>query len=292
MEVKVPVPLPNPTFIKFSSLPAELRTMIWLLAVPRQNRLVNSPRFRAIKHAPCPVLFLVCKEAKACAETQYQRLQRYNKGYNLLMGTLVPRAEASGLPISLDHGIFLIQDRKWNGWYTGKSNPREDAKASRMHGKKPTQACERIERFSASGVRRVCVTCLDCTANRGYHRAIQGDSLQELCYGCSNLCERIFYPGTRATLGQNNQEELDWTWKWTYRVEEVFHLHYFWDSAKRVFPPLGECRCSLCQPWSRMDREYLQLLKDDIPKDTDYDTHNMLFQRSRELWEIGPRPAR
>lgn len=265
--------------------------MIWLLAVPRQDRLVNSPTFRAIKHAPCPVLFLVCKEAKACAETQYQRLQRYNKGYNLLMGTLAPGVEASGLPISLDHDIFLIQDRKWNCWYTGKFNPREDAIASRTHRKKLTQACERIERFSASGVRRVYVTCLDCTANRGYHRAMQGDSLQELCPGCSNLCERIFYPGTSATLGHNNQEELDWTWKWTYRVEEVFHLHYFWDSAKRVFPPPGACRCSLCQLWSRMDREYLQLLKDDIPKDPDYDTHNTLFQRSRELWELGPRPT-
>jgi hypothetical protein len=286
----VPVSLSKPTFFKFSSLPAELRAMIWLLAVPGQDRLIHSPTFRAIKHAPCPVLFLVCKEAKACAETQYQRLQRYNKGYNLLMGTLISSTGVSGLPISLDHDIFLIQDRKWNCWFTGKSNPREDWKASRTHGKKPTQACERIERFSASGVRRVCVTCLDCTADRGYHEAMQGDSLQELYYGCSNLCERIFYPGTRATLGHDSQEELDWTWKWTYRVEEVFHLHHGWNSAKRVFPPLEACRCSLCQPWSRMDREYLRLLKDDTPKGSDYDTHNTLFQRSRELWEIGPRP--
>ena len=286
------MPLPKPTFRTFSSLPAELRTMIWLLAVPRQDRLVDSPTFRAIKHAPCPVLFLVCKEAKACAETQYQRLQHYNKGYNLLMGTLVSSIEASGLPISLDHDIFLIQERKWNCWYTGKSNPRKDAIASRRYGKKLTQACERIEKFSASGVRRVCVTCADCTADHGYHRVRQGDSLQELCHGCSFLCERIFYPGSRATLGDyENEEELDWPWKWTYRVE-VFHLHYFWDSAKRVFPPLRACRCSLCQPWSRIDREYLQLLKDDdIPKDTDYDMHNTLFQRSRDLWRLGPRPA-
>lgn len=291
METNVPLPLPKPTFFKFSSLPAELRTMIWLLAVPRQDRIVNSPTFRAIKDAPCPVLFLVCKEAKACSETQYQRLQPSNRGYNLLMGTLVPSIEASGLPISLDHDIFLIQARKWNCWYTGKSNPREDAITSRKHGKKLTRACERIEKFSASGVRRVCVTCVDCTVTLGY-RGAQGDSLQELCHGCSCLCEQIFYPGTRNTLGYNNrQEELDWAWKWTYRVEEVFHLHHFWDLAKRVFPPLGACRCSLCQPWSRMDREYLQLLKGDIPKDLDYGTHNKLFQRSRELWQLGPRPT-
>ena len=134
----MPVPLSKPTFFKFSSLPAESRAMIWLLAVPGQYRLVHRPTFRAIKHTPCPVLFLVCKEAKACAETQYQRLQRYNKGYNLLMGTLLSSTEVSSLPISLNHDIFLIQDRKWNCWLTGKSNQREDWKASRTHGKKPT----------------------------------------------------------------------------------------------------------------------------------------------------------
>lgn len=288
----MPLPLPKPTFVKFSSLPTELRIIIWLLAVSRQDRLVNIPTFRAIKHAPCPVLFLVCKEAKACAETQYQRLQPYNKSYNLLMGTLVPSIEASGLPISLDHDIFLIQSRKWSCWYTGKSNPRKDATASRTQGKKLTQACKMIEKFSASGLRRVCVTCADCTADLGYHRARQGRSLQELCHDCSHLCESIFYPGTRALLGHNNdEEELDWVWKWTYRIDEVFHLHYSWDLVERVFPPTGACRCSLCQPWSRMDRQYLQLLKDDITEDLDVDTHNTLFQRIRELWQLGPRPA-
>lgn len=244
MRTNVPLPLPKPSFFNFSSLPAELRTMIWLLAVPRQDRVVNCPTFRAIKDAPCAALFLVCKEAKACAETQYQRLQPYKKGYNLLMGTLVPSIEASGLPISLDHDIFLIQSRKWNCWYTGKSNPREDAIASRRHGEKLTRACERIEKFNASGIRRVCVTCVECTVTLGYRGARQGDSLQELCHDCSCLCEQIFYPGTRNTLGQNNrQEEIDWAWKWTYRVEEVFRLHHFWDLAKRVFPPPGACRC-------------------------------------------------
>jgi hypothetical protein len=285
-----PVPFAKPTDFKFSSLPAELRTIIWVLAVPVQNRLVDSPTFRAIKHAPCPVLFLVCKEAKACAETQYQRLQRYKKGYNLLMGNLIPAIGAQGLPISLDHDIFLIQDRKWNCWYTGNSNPRVDAMASRTHGKKLTEACERIEKFSASGVRRVCVTCIGCRAHRGYSEVKQGDWLQELCHGCSGLCENIFYPGTRARLGRA-QEEQEWVWKWTHRVQEVFHLHYSRDSAKQVFPSLGACECSLCRPWSRMDREYLQLLKDDVPKDPDYNTHDMLFRRSRELWQAGPRPV-
>ena len=117
------VPLPKPTFFKFSSLPAELRTTIWLLAVPRQDRLVKSPTFRPIKHAPC-LLFLVCKEAKACAETQYQLLQRHNKGCNLLMGTLVPSIDANGLPISLDHRSL------WTLWFsilmlTTSSIPRE-----------------------------------------------------------------------------------------------------------------------------------------------------------------------
>jgi hypothetical protein len=156
--------------------------------------------------------------------------------------------------------------------------PREDARASRRYGKKLTQACERIEKFSASGVRRVCVTCPECTADHGYHRERQGDSLQELCHGCSYLWERVFYPGTRATQSNyEDKEELDWPWKWTYRVKEVFHLYYSWNSAKRIFPPLGACRCSLCQPFSRIDREYLRLFKDNIPKDPDYDTHNMLF---------------
>ncbi|CAG8978569.1 hypothetical protein HYALB_00010532 [Hymenoscyphus albidus] len=140
MEVKVPVSLSKSTFSKFTSLPAEIRFMIWLLAVPGQNRLVHSPTFRTIKHAPCPVLFLVCKEAKACAETQYQRLQQDNKGYNLMMGTLTPSniTEGGGLPISLGHDIFVIQSRKWNSWHTGKSNLRKGWTASRRHGKKPT----------------------------------------------------------------------------------------------------------------------------------------------------------
>jgi len=133
MEMKVSMPLPKPPLFKFSSLPAELRTIIWLLAVPRQDRLVNSTTFRAIKHAPCQVLFLVCKEAKACVETQYQRFQRYNKGYNLLMGTLIPNIKASDLPISFDHDISLIQDRKWRCWFTGKSSLKEDAIATRTH---------------------------------------------------------------------------------------------------------------------------------------------------------------
>ncbi|CAG8962187.1 hypothetical protein HYFRA_00005238 [Hymenoscyphus fraxineus] len=156
MEVKVPVSLSKSTFNKFTNLPAEIRFMIWLLAVPGQNRLVHSPTFRTIKHAPCPVLFLVCKEAKACAETQYQRLQQYNKGYNLLMGTLIPSdvTNVGGLPISLGHDIFVIQSKKWSSWYTGKSNLRKDWTARRRHGKKPSKACERIGRFNARRVRR------------------------------------------------------------------------------------------------------------------------------------------
>jgi hypothetical protein len=31
-----------------------------------------------------------------------------------------------------------------------------------------------------------------------------------------------------------------------------------------------------------MDRHYLRLVKDDVPEELDNDTHNKLFQRSRE----------
>jgi hypothetical protein len=58
------------------------------------------------------------------------------------------------------------------------------------------------------------------------------------------------------------------------------------DEADKLLPNRG-----LGEPWSRMDREYLQLVMDDVPKNPDYDTHNKLFQRSRELWISRTRPA-
>ncbi|KAH6670202.1 hypothetical protein B0J14DRAFT_114480 [Halenospora varia] len=137
---------------KFSHLPTELRAIIWQLAVPIQNRLVDCPSFRRIKRSPCPVLFLVCKEAKSWAGTQYQRLRLYKKSYNLLMGDLVPITECTGLPILLDHDIFVIQHRKWSCWIISRSSPARDAESTHNHKKKLSEACKRIEKFSTIGV--------------------------------------------------------------------------------------------------------------------------------------------
>jgi hypothetical protein len=84
------------------------------------------------------------------------------------MGDFVPNINARGLPISLDYNIFLVDPGKWSAWYTGNSNTRKDAMASRMYGKRLTEACRKIEKSSASGIRRVCVTCRYCKVDCGY----------------------------------------------------------------------------------------------------------------------------
>lgn len=78
-------------------------------AVPAQDRLVDCPSSRNIKHAPCSVLFLVCEEAKLWAEPYYHRLQPYKRDYDIIMGDLVPESNKIGLLISLNHDIFVIQ---------------------------------------------------------------------------------------------------------------------------------------------------------------------------------------
>jgi hypothetical protein len=265
-------------FHKFSHLPAELRTIIWQLAVPVQNRLVDCPSLRRIKRAPCPVLFLVCREAKLCAETQYQRLQLYKKVYDLVMGDFVSIDGNKGLPVSLDHDIFVIQDRKWRYWITNKSDPAQDAEASRKQRKKLSEACKKIENFSAKGVRRVCVTCVVCRSGILPKKDEDG-WLRDLCLTCSNFCENIFYPSSRgiAYLGKDIQ---NWRWQWTHRVQEVSYIRHKWDVAKQIFPPTGPCECSLCQPRTRMDKENLERLNGERLDSLDYNRHDTLFSRS------------
>lgn len=260
-------------FTKLSSLPPELRSIIWQLAVPAQNRVIDCPSFRRIKSAPCPVLFLVCRESKFYAEKSYQRLRFCGRSCNLLMGDLVSLDSDGhqGLPISLDHDIFLIQKRKWWLWRTTVSNPMADAAASRAGRGKMTTACKRIEKFSALGVCRVCVTCRSC---REYDSLVRSH-----CPECSDFREMIFYYNSRIARGRYNQDEIDWSWKWAHRVLEVFYQHRDWNEPRRMFPPDGPCECSLCQPWSRTDRELFALLKCAKPPSRDLNAHAALFKR-------------
>ncbi|KAH6665610.1 hypothetical protein B0J14DRAFT_208222 [Halenospora varia] len=206
------------------------------------------------------------------------------ESYNLLMGDLVPITKTKGLPISLDHDIFVIQHRKWSCWITSRSSPARDAEASHNHKTKLSEACKRIKKFSTIGVRRVCVTCLDCSTGRGLLQEDKEDWVWHHCISCSDFCEMIFYPHTRVTPAQG-QYQQDWCWQWTHRVQKVFYLRHNWDAAKQVFPPEGPCECSLCKPWTRMDREYRLLLNCNILDSLDYDEHETLFKRSRELWQ-------
>ncbi|KAH8655733.1 hypothetical protein BX600DRAFT_470234 [Xylariales sp. PMI_506] len=276
-------PVREPAILsKFSQLPPELRSYIWELAVPVQNRFIDCPSFRKIKSAPCPVLFLVCKAAKSSVEKFYQRLRLCRRNCNLLMGKFVPlnNEKYRGVPISLDHDIFLIQNRQWWLWQTSGSKPAEEAMASRHHGKKFTVVCKRIEKFSTLGIRRVCVTCLDCKQDRGYRKA-ENDWIRALCAGCSDFCEMIFYRNAR---NGRDQEELDWSWQWTHRIEEVLYQRHDWDEARQVFPPKEHCPCSLCRPWSRMDRISSGLVHCAKPQPFDFKAHEALFKTSRELF--------
>ncbi len=103
------------TFSPITS-PVELRAIIGQLAVPAKNRLANCPSFRRITHALWPVLFLVCRKAKMWAETQYQRLRFCNKGYNLVMGDLIPINGNKGLTIDEFRCWFEVKSQAFPSW--------------------------------------------------------------------------------------------------------------------------------------------------------------------------------
>jgi hypothetical protein len=204
-------------FPKFSDLPMELRQAIWQLAVPVQDRMVDCPALRKIKHASCPILFLVCKEAKLCAETQYHRLQPYKRDYDIVMSDLVPGTTGKGLPISLDHDIFVVQQSKWRGWYANKCDPVREAEASFNNKKELSEICKWIEKFSANGVRRGCVTCPKCKIGRGPFEDDTDPWNGHFCTSCSEFCEMIYFSNIRAMWNENKFQK-EWSWRWSHRL--------------------------------------------------------------------------
>ncbi|KAI8962234.1 hypothetical protein F5Y11DRAFT_347670 [Daldinia sp. FL1419] len=261
---------PN-NFPQFSSLPPELRAMIWEFAVPAQDRFVDTYRLRKVKSAPCPVLFLVCKESKSWTSKFYKRV----RNGNFLRGKILPiEQEAAGPVISFEHDIVMIGD--WKIW-----NPRErmgfvsDIIKRRQDGVALRPIHLQIEKFSKVGLRRVAV-------NRPH----------------TVHPEFIYYKNARnrvvnfSNLGVKLE---DWSWRWTDKVEEVWnvdHIHNQVDGnvkeqVTRIFPPLpGEpCACTLCE---RADFSTTNPPPYKKPGPFDFEEHERLFDivDHSKYWDI------
>ncbi|KAI0111675.1 hypothetical protein F4814DRAFT_450349 [Daldinia grandis] len=250
-------------FHKFQQLPPELRTMIWNFAVWAQDRFVDTYRLRRIKSAPCPVLFLTCKEAKFWAIRQYKRV----KNGDLLYGKIVPASrKATGPVISFEHDIVMMGD--WRLWNAPRNSPRRayprEVAELQSRGLPLRHIHKRIEVLSA----------------RGFHRVALSRPHQV-------HPELIFYKDSRRRFtnfpkygGAN-----DWGWGWTHCLEEVWtidRVQNYIDQTitkhvARVFPPVpgDDCSCTLCERADMMIGEELSYKK---PEPQDLKEHERIFK--------------
>ncbi|KAI1800078.1 hypothetical protein F4811DRAFT_567463 [Daldinia bambusicola] len=259
---KAPSPPHLETFHKFPQLPPEVRATIWECAVPGQNRVVNTYRLRKVTRAPCPVLFLVCKEALFWATKKYRRV----RNGDLLYGSIMPAySQANGPIISFKNDIVNIGD--WKAW---NNNRGAKCYVTEMYNRKAggqglQQIHLRIQKLSKIGFRRVVVD-MDTAVHP----------------------EMLFYKNSRkiyTTFKHLNNLRSDWSWKWTDKIQEVWK----WDTIRnlvdntfrgnfvRIFPPVpgNECQCTLCH---RADLNIgIRELPYKKPEPGDIDEHERLF---------------
>ncbi|KAI1658305.1 hypothetical protein F4813DRAFT_395695 [Daldinia decipiens] len=247
------------TFHLFPKLPSELRHMIWGFAVWTQDRFVDTYRLRRIKSAPCPALFLTCKEAKLHATKMYKRV----RNGDLLYGKIMPASrKVRGPLISFENDIVMIGD--WELWNSlGKPYPKEIVKLQAM-GLPLRPIHKRIEKLSTWG----------------FHRVL----LERPHYVHPEL---LFYKNSRRHLTNFTKYGVrcDWGWTWTDNMEEVWTVdgvhNYIDDSVRkyiaRVFPPVpgDDCICSLCERADLANGEPLLYQK---PDPSDFEEHERIFE--------------
>ncbi|KAI1467569.1 uncharacterized protein F4812DRAFT_471554 [Daldinia caldariorum] len=261
---KAPSPPHLETFHQFTQLSAEVRAMIWEYAVTGQNRVVSTYRLRKVTRAPCPVLFLVCKEALFWAIKKYKRV----RNGDLLYGSIMPGYfKATGPVISFEDDIVNIGD--WDAWNNNKGSKCyvTDIYNRRAAGQGLQQIHQRIEKLSKIGFRRVVVD-----KNTHVHP------------------EMLFYKNSRkilTTFKNLNNLRSDWCWKWTDKIEEIWQSDEILNRVDstcrthfvRIFPPLpgNECQCSLCL---RADLNIgVKVLPYNKPEPGDIEEHERIFNR-------------
>lgn len=258
-------------FHQFSDLAPELRIMIWKHAVSAQDRIVDTNKLRRITRAPCPVLFLVCKEALRETKEFYQRISQGD----ILYGRVIPLITNQYAPVvSFEHDIWNIGD--WDQW---DSRPRLnpvtlDARRRRRDGQPLRSVQRRIEAVRDLRIRRIAVTILDTW--------VPDSPLIRH--------ERLFYKNARWrwTCWDNNRNDRDdWGFAWTDFLREVWCDSVRGSSARynRVFPPLPghKCPCGVCVNFDNLgeqeagyekpaplDREAHERIFDLIPGQLDY----------------------
>ncbi|KAI0852851.1 hypothetical protein F5Y00DRAFT_272484 [Daldinia vernicosa] len=260
------------TFHMFMKLPPELRGMIWEFAVWTQNRFVDTYRLRKIMSAPCPALFLTCKESRSWTTKLYKRV----RNGDLLYGKIMPAARAARGPvISFECDIMKMGD--WRHWNSPKHNyPKEVAELrSKELPLRPIH--QRIEALSRWGFHRVVL--------ERPHEVHP---------------ELIFYKNSRKHLTNYPQfgGYTGWSWDWTHSIEEVWTIdgiynyldHKIRRQVARVFPPVpgDDCICSLCE---RADTAVIVKLPYKKPHPLDFAEHERIFETiiPSSYWEDGPK---
>ncbi|OTB15949.1 hypothetical protein K445DRAFT_300754 [Daldinia sp. EC12] len=232
---KDPVKSHLKTFHKFPQLPPEIRVMIWNLAVRAQDRRVTTYRLRRVLRAPCPTLFLVCKESKFWAMKKYKKV----RNGDLLYGKILPAYfEARGPIISFDDDIVGIGD-----WFAWNPNRGSRCYTSEILGRQA----------GGLGLRKIHQR-IKALSKVGFRRVIVGDKYTSL------YPEMLFYKNSRkvhTTYRNFGGIRDDWSWNWTDKLEEVWKLeriynmvdHTSKESFVRLYPPApgDECSCSLCE---------------------------------------------
>lgn len=250
------------TFHQFQNLPTGIRMMIWRLAIRDRNRVVFTKGLRKITYAPCPRIFLVCKDSYACAKLIYKKV----RGGDLIQGKVVPVEDrAAGPIVSFEYDIFMADG--WDRWRTTQNTGAEQTvRYRRYYLDLPLRPIEtRIEAFRISRV--------------AFRRAEAE----------SRKFEMVFYKNARKcyTLVDEMTDERDeWAWAWTEGIEEVWVLDYTPSLCNgrvrrhlnRMFPPLpkSDCVCSLCQTVLYMGQENVWYTK---PDPLDIEEHERLFNQ-------------
>ncbi|KAF3062040.1 hypothetical protein GL218_03768 [Daldinia childiae] len=249
------------TFHMFPKLPRELRGMIWRYAAWAQDRFVETYRLRRIKSAPCPVLFLTCKEAKFWTTDLYKRV----KNGDLIYGRIMPAFRiARGPVISFENDIMMIGD--WHLWNSSSTPFPKEVAILQAEGKSLRPIHKRIKARSKRGFHRVAV-------QRPHHVHP----------------ELIFYKNARKHLttfqmygGHNN-----WGWTWANDIEEVWaidEVHNYIDASfkahvARVSPtvPGDDCSCSLCERADAATAKWIPIPYHK-PSACDIEEHERIFE--------------
>ncbi|KAI0171919.1 hypothetical protein GGR52DRAFT_591723 [Hypoxylon sp. FL1284] len=259
---------PPRVFHKFRQLPPELRAMIWQFAVPAQNRVVKTDGLRRVIHCPCPVLFLVCKEAKYHAAKLYQKVRKEARhGADLAKSRVIPSYYAwPGPLVSFQHDIIELGACKF--WRM--MSPQELGRVQQL-----------IDRGET--VRPIVRSIMGLRERRIRRIAVLADTWWKV-----KRPESLFYRNAaprKFQFGTNQTTTITWPSAWADFVQEVWAREptaYLTERPvsiarrrhhiRRLFPPEqgAGCVCSIC---SKADH----LGSSDKPDPRDFDEHERRF---------------